>query len=96
MTNFKKINFFIVQCAHYTYAWRTAEKIAGNYLGRLAIVLMVLKAHCSNVTPNKIQVFKTAEDQKNVNTFTIIHAEDVSVVDYASKWFHFLCSADHI
>ena len=68
MTKFKKINFFIVQCADYAYAWRTAEKIAGNYLGRLAIVLMVLKAHCLNVTPTRIQVFKTAEDQKVVDT----------------------------
>lgn len=71
--------------------WRAAEDTADDFMGRLAVVPMVLEARGLDVTPNMIQVFKSAKAAQAVAALEIIYAEEVAHVAYGSKWFHFLC-----
>ncbi|MEO0356972.1 MAG: ferritin-like domain-containing protein [Pseudomonadota bacterium] len=71
--------------------WRAAEDTAGDHMGRLAVVPMVLEARGLDVTPGMIKVFQQAKLQDVVNALNVIYAEEVSHVAYGSKWFHYLC-----
>jgi uncharacterized ferritin-like protein (DUF455 family) len=71
--------------------WRAALDTADDFIGRLAIVPMVLEARGLDVTPGMIELFKRADDPETVETLEIIYAEEVGHVAYGSKWFHFLC-----
>ncbi len=71
--------------------WRAAEDTAGDLLGRLAIVPMVLEARGLDVTPGMIALFERAGDTTSVDALKTIYAEEVGHVAYGSKWFHFLC-----
>lgn len=71
--------------------WRSAEETANDFMGRLAIVPMVLEARGLDVTPGMIALFEKAEDIETVEALKIIYAEEVGHVAYGSKWFHFLC-----
>lgn len=71
--------------------WRAAEDTAEDFMGRLAVVPMVLEARGLDVTPGMIDVFKRAKLDKVVEALEVIYAEEVGHVAYGSKWFHFLC-----
>ena len=71
--------------------WRAAEDTADDFMGRLAVVPMVLEARGLDVTPNMIEVFKRAKAYQAVEALETIYAEEVAHVAYGSKWFHFLC-----
>ncbi len=71
--------------------WRAAKDTANDFMGRLAIVPMVLEARGLDVTPGMIDLFKKVEDKETTNALEIIYAEEVGHVAYGSKWFHFLC-----
>ncbi len=71
--------------------WRAAEDTAGDLLGRLAVVPMVLEARGLDVTPGMIDIFRAAGDERAVAALSTIYAEEVGHVAYGSKWFHFLC-----
>ena len=71
--------------------WRAAEDTAGDLLGRLAVVPMVLEARGLDVTPGMIAVFKQAGQSDAVQALQTIYAEEVHHVAYGSKWFNFLC-----
>jgi len=71
--------------------WRAAEDTADDFMGRLAVVPMVLEARGLDVTPNMIKVFQQAKATDAVAALETIYAEEVSHVAYGSKWFHFLC-----
>jgi uncharacterized ferritin-like protein (DUF455 family) len=71
--------------------WRAALDTADDFIGRLAIVPMVLEARGLDVTPGMIDLFEKANDPDTVDTLKIIYAEEVGHVAYGSKWFHFLC-----
>ena len=71
--------------------WRAAEDTAEDFMGRLAIVPMVLEARGLDVTPGMIELFQKHDDPKTVNALEIIYSEEVGHVAYGSKWFHFLC-----
>lgn len=71
--------------------WRAAEDTAEDFMGRLAVVPMVLEARGLDVTPGMIDVFRKAGDEKAVDALEVIYAEEVGHVAYGSKWFHFLC-----
>ena len=43
--------------------WRAAEDTANDFLGRLAVVPMVLEARGLDVTPGIIKIFEAAKDQ---------------------------------
>ena len=71
--------------------WRAAEDTATDFMGRLAVVPMVLEARGLDVTPGMIEVFRRADAADAVAALEIIYAEEVAHVAYGSKWFHFLC-----
>lgn len=71
--------------------WRAAEDTADDFMGRLAVVPMVLEARGLDVTPGMIKIFKQAKLSQAVAALEVIYAEEVHHVAYGSKWFHFLC-----
>ncbi len=71
--------------------WRAAEDTAEDFLGRLAIVPMVLEARGLDVTPGMIALFEKAGVDHAVDALKTIYAEEVGHVAYGSKWFNFLC-----
>lgn len=71
--------------------WRAAEDTATDFMGRLAVVPMVLEARGLDVTPGMIALFTKAGDAQAVEALETIYAEEVHHVAYGSKWFHFLC-----
>jgi len=74
--------------------WRAAEDTAGDLLGRLAVVPMVLEARGLDVSPAMIEVFRKAGDAQSLATLEVIYAEEVAHVAYGSKWFNWLCGRD--
>ena len=71
--------------------WRAATDTNDDFIGRLAIVPMVLEARGLDVTPGMITLFENVKDTATVDALNIIYAEEVGHVAYGSKWFHFLC-----
>lgn len=71
--------------------WRSAEDTASDFMGRLAVVPMVLEARGLDVTPGMIKIFQQANDTQTIAALNVIYAEEVHHVAYGSKWFHFLC-----
>ena len=71
--------------------WQAAEDTADDFMGRLAVVPMVLEARGLDVTPGMIKLFEQAKDTQTVDALQIIYAEEVHHVAYGSKWFHFMC-----
>ena len=76
--------------------WRAAEDTAGDLMGRLAVVPMVLEARGLDVTPGMIKIFEQAKDRQAIDALNIIYAEEVHHVAYGSKWFHFLCGRENL
>ena len=71
--------------------WRAAEDTVDDFMGRLAVVPMVLEARGLDVTPGMIDIFRKAKLDQVVEALEVIYAEEVGHVAYGSKWFHFLC-----
>ncbi|MDR9394278.1 MAG: ferritin-like domain-containing protein [Roseovarius sp.] len=71
--------------------WRAAEDTAQDFMGRLAVVPMVLEARGLDVSPGMIEIFDKAGDTRAVEAMQVIYGEEVGHVAYGSKWFHFLC-----
>jgi uncharacterized ferritin-like protein (DUF455 family) len=71
--------------------WRAAEDTVDDFMGRLAVVPMVLEARGLDVTPGMIEIFRKANASSAVAALETIYSEEVSHVAYGSKWFHFLC-----
>ena len=75
--------------------WRAAEDTAEDFMGRLAVVPMVLEARGLDVTPGMIKVFQNAKATSAVAALETIYAEEVSHVAYGSKWFNFMCGREN-
>ena len=80
----------------HAFMWRAAADTKADFLGRLAVVPMVLEARGLDVTPSMIALFEKAGVDSAVAALKTIYAEEVSHVAYGSKWFHFLCGRDDI
>jgi uncharacterized ferritin-like protein (DUF455 family) len=74
--------------------WRAAEDTASDFLGRLAVVPMVLEARGLDVTPGMIEIFEAVGETATVAALKTIYAEEVAHVAYGSKWFNWLCGRD--
>lgn len=74
--------------------WRAAEDTKDDFLGRLAVVPMVLEARGLDVTPGMIDIFRKAGDTGALAALETIYAEEVGHVAYGSKWFNWLCGRD--
>ena len=57
--------------------WRSAAETADDFMGRLAIVPMVLEARGLDVTPGMITLFQKHDDPETVDALEIIYAEEV-------------------
>ncbi|MDP4891441.1 ferritin-like domain-containing protein [Cypionkella sp.] len=75
----------------HAFMWQAAEDTADDFLGRLAVVPMVLEARGLDVTPGMIALFTKAGDTAAVSALETIYAEEVAHVAYGSKWFNWLC-----
>lgn len=75
--------------------WRAAQDTADDFMGRLAVVPMVLEARGLDVTPGMIKVFQNAKADSAVAALETIYAEEVSHVAYGSKWFNFMCGREN-
>ncbi|MGH1576980.1 ferritin-like domain-containing protein [Planktotalea sp.] len=75
--------------------WRAAEDTANDFMGRLAVVPMVLEARGLDVTPGMIKIFQNAKAESAVAALETIYAEEVSHVAYGSKWFNFMCGREN-
>lgn len=71
--------------------WRAARDTKDDFLGRLAVVPMVLEARGLDVTPGMITLFEQHGETQAIEALKVIYAEEVHHVAYGSKWFHFLC-----
>ena len=71
--------------------WRAAEDTAEDFMGRLAVVPMVLEARGLDVTPGMIEIFRKSGEAKAVESLELFYREEVGHVAYGSKWFNFLC-----
>ncbi len=80
----------------HAFMWRAAEDTAGDLLGRLAVVPMVLEARGLDVTPGMIGIFEKSGDAGAVAALRTIYAEEVGHVAYGVKWFNWLCGRDGI
>lgn len=78
----------------HAFMWQAAEDTAGDLLGRLAVVPMVLEARGLDVTPGMIAIFEGAGDARAVAALRTIYAEEVGHVAYGVKWFNWLCGRD--
>ncbi len=76
--------------------WQAAQDTATDFMGRLAVVPMVLEARGLDVTPNMIKLFKQAKQTSAVAALETIYAEEVAHVAYGSKWFHFMCGRENL
>ncbi len=76
--------------------WRAAEDTADDFMGRLAVVPMVLEARGLDVTPGMIEIFTKAKLEKAVEALNVIYSEEVAHVAFGSKWFHFLCGRHNL
>lgn len=74
--------------------WRAAEDTKDDFLGRLAVVPMVLEARGLDVTPGMIELFRKSGETQALEALEVIYAEEVAHVAYGSKWFNWLCGRD--
>ncbi len=74
--------------------WRAAEDTKDDFLGRLAVVPMVLEARGLDVTPGMIDLFRISGETQALQALEVIYAEEVAHVAYGSKWFNWLCGRD--
>jgi uncharacterized ferritin-like protein (DUF455 family) len=70
--------------------WRAAEETMDDFMGRLAVVPIVLEARGLDVTPWMIKIFRQAKLTQAVDALEVIYAEELHHVAYGLKWFHFL------
>lgn len=74
--------------------WKAAEDTRADFMGRLAVVPMVLEARGLDVTPGMIEIFRSAGDSETLAALEVIYAEEVGHVAYGSKWFNWLCGRE--
>ncbi len=76
--------------------WQAATDTATDFMGRLAVVPMVLEARGLDVTPAMINLFNSVKDAQTIEALETIYKEEVAHVAYGSKWFHFLCGRHNL
>lgn len=67
--------------------WEAAATTAGDVMGRLAVVPMVLEARGLDVTPETVARFETAGDRKSARILHRIYTDEVRHVGIGVKWF---------
>lgn len=92
----KELDSFYGALPAHAGMWRAAEDTVDDFMGRLAVVPMVLEARGLDVTPGMIDLFRKAKADRAAASLETIYAEEVGHVAYGSKWFHFLCGRHNL
>ncbi len=74
--------------------WEAAGQTAGDPLGRLAVVPMVLEARGLDVTPETIRRFAAQGDDETAALLRRIYEDEIDHVAIGSRWFAWLCARD--
>jgi uncharacterized ferritin-like protein (DUF455 family) len=72
--------------------WEAAAATAGDVLGRLAVVPMVLEARGLDVTPETVARFEAAGDDRSARILQRIYTDEIRHVGMGVKWFGALCA----
>ena len=73
--------------------WEAAEATAGDVLGRLAVVPMVLEARGLDVTPETVARFEAAGDHRSAAILERIYRDEIRHVAAGTKWFKKVCES---
>jgi uncharacterized ferritin-like protein (DUF455 family) len=72
--------------------WQAAEATAGDVLGRLAVVPMVLEARGLDVTPDTVARFEAAGDTRSARILHRIYSDEIRHVGFGATWFGNRCA----
>lgn len=73
--------------------WDAAMATAGDAMGRLAVVPMVLEARGLDVTPETVARFDAAGDRISGRILTRIYTDEIRHVGIGTRWFRHGCDA---
>jgi uncharacterized ferritin-like protein (DUF455 family) len=71
--------------------WQAARETAGDLMGRVAVVPLVLEARGLDVTPSMIEKLQVAGDSASAAIIEIIYRDEKRHVAFGARWFRFLC-----
>ena len=75
----------------HAFMWRAAEDTAGDLLGRLAVVPMVLEARGLDVTPATVDRFRAVGDEASARILSRIYNDEICHVRAGTDWFRQKC-----
>jgi uncharacterized ferritin-like protein (DUF455 family) len=76
--------------------WDAAAATAGDVLGRIAVVPMVLEARGLDVTPATIDRFSQAGDTVTAQILVRILEDEIHHVRAGTRWFESVCAAQNL
>lgn len=76
--------------------WDSASETAHSLRARLAIIHLVHEARGLDVNPATIARFEKMGDKESVEALTIIHADEITHVTGAHRWFTFICEEEGV
>jgi len=76
--------------------WEAAAATAGDVMGRLAVVPMVLEARGLDVTPETVARFRLAGDEASARILHRIYTDEIRHVGFGAKWFGMRCAESGI
>lgn len=76
--------------------WEAAAATAGDALGRLAVVPMVLEARGLDVTPATVARFEAAGDARSAAILSRIYRDEIRHVAAGARWFKSACESRKI
>jgi len=72
--------------------WEAAQATAGDFLGRLAVVPLVLEARGLDVTPAMIARLDRAGDDAGAAVLRVIYEDEIGHVATGTRWFRWACA----
>ena len=76
--------------------WEAAQATAHDRLARLAVVPMVLEARGLDVTPDTVERFRAAGDERSAAALDRIYKDEIRHVEAGVRWFTIYCEIERI
>lgn len=76
--------------------WESATETSRSLRARLAIIHLVHEARGLDVNPATIARFERMGDSESVDVLTIIHADEITHVTAAHRWFTWVCKEEGV
>lgn len=76
--------------------WEAAQKTAGDYLGRLVVVPLVLEARGLDVTPQTIERLQQGGDAVTARLLSVIYRDEINHVRIGHQWFTKYCQTQNL